>query len=75
MTFPKLGETRRRKILGLNAAKLYNFDLEALKPLAAKYGPTPEQVNTPLPNDQIPSDSYCYLFSNARAALKEKSAA
>jgi len=38
-------EGRRRKVLGENAAALYKFDLQKLKPLAAKYGPTPEQVN------------------------------
>ena len=36
-------------ILGENAAALYGFDLEALKPLAREFGPTPEQVDEPLP--------------------------
>ncbi|WP_219822556.1 amidohydrolase family protein [Sphingomonas montanisoli] len=71
LTFDDMSETRRRKVLGLNAAKLYKFDLEALKPLAAKYGPTKEQVDQPLPHDQIPEDTYCYLFSNIRNARAE----
>jgi predicted TIM-barrel fold metal-dependent hydrolase len=65
LTFANVPETRRRKVLGLNAAALYKFDLEKLRPLAAKYGPTPEQVSTPLLRDEIPKDSTCYLFQNA----------
>lgn len=65
LTFADVPEARRRKVLGLNAAALYKFDLEKLKPLAAKYGPTPEEVSTPLTRDEIPKDSTCYLFQNA----------
>ena len=64
-------DSRRRKVLGLNAAKLYNFDLEELKIRAAKVGPTPAQVETPLPREEIPRDSYCYLFF--RMPLQEAS--
>jgi predicted TIM-barrel fold metal-dependent hydrolase len=69
LTFAGLSETRRRKLLGENAAALYKFDLEKLKPLAAQYGPTPEQVSAPLPRDAIPRDSTCYLFQNALYGL------
>jgi len=62
LTFHDMPELRQRKILGLNAAKLYKFDLEALKPLAAKYGPTPDQVNQQIAQQDLPRDSYCYLF-------------
>ena len=65
LTFANIPETRRRKVLGLNAAQLYKFDLAKLAPLAAKFGPTPEQVNVPLSRDEIPKDSTCYLFQNA----------
>ncbi len=65
LTFAHVGETRRRKVLGLNAAELYKFDLQKLAPLAAQYGPTPEQVSTPLSREEIPRDSTCYLFQNA----------
>jgi predicted TIM-barrel fold metal-dependent hydrolase len=68
LTFADMPEARRRKVLGLNAAKVYKFDLEALRPLAARYGPTPAQVDQPLPRDQIPTDSLCYLFANALQA-------
>lgn len=65
LTFANIPEARRRKVLGLNAATLYKFDLGKLAPLAAKYGPTPEQVSAPLTRDEIPKDSTCYLFQNA----------
>ena len=65
LTFDKVPEAHRRKILGLNAAEVYNFDVEKLMPLARQIGPTPEQVNTPLAREDIPRDSMCYLFTNA----------
>jgi predicted TIM-barrel fold metal-dependent hydrolase len=37
-----------RHILGLNAAKLYDFDLDALAPLVDEYGPTLDEVREPL---------------------------
>jgi hypothetical protein len=49
----------------LNAAELYGFDVEKLMPQARLHGPTPDQVNTQLPKDDIPRDSMCYLFTNA----------
>ena len=58
-------EEHRRKILGLNAAEVYNFDVEKLLPLAKQFGPTPQQVNQALRKEDIPRDSMCYLFQNA----------
>ncbi len=52
-----------RMMLGENAAKLYGFDIEALRPAAEKLGITPELVATPL--DEIP-DSGCPTFQRAR---------
>ena len=40
-TYPR---PRSRKILAGNAAKLYDFDLDALAPLAAKIGPTVAEI-------------------------------
>src|SRR5262249_24766138 len=37
-----------RKILTDNVAKLYEFDVDALKPLADKFGPTHEELAQPL---------------------------
>ena len=65
LTFAGMEDGRRRKLLGLNAADLYRFDVEKLMPLVREFGPTPTQIDEPLPRDQIPRDSYCYLFQNA----------
>ncbi|MEK9821792.1 MAG: amidohydrolase family protein [Gammaproteobacteria bacterium] len=65
LTFNDLPEDVRRKILGLNAADLYKFDVDKLIPLVREFGPTPDQVNAPLPKEDIPRDSMCYLFQNA----------
>ncbi len=70
LTFSQIPEAHRRKLLGLNAAALYQFDLEKLKPLAQEFGPTPEQVDEPLPVGEIPRDSMCYLFQTALQAGK-----
>lgn len=65
LTFDQVPEEHRRKILGLNAAEVYNFDVEKLLPLAKQFGPTPQQVNQALRKEDIPRDSMCYLFQNA----------
>ncbi|MEZ5599211.1 MAG: amidohydrolase family protein [Pseudomonadales bacterium] len=65
LTFAGLSDAVRRKVLGLNAAALYKFDVEKLLPLAREFGPTPAQVDTPLPRADIPRDSTCYLFQQA----------
>lgn len=71
LTFNDIPEDTRRKILGLNAADVYRFDLEKLAPLVREHGPTPQQVNEPLPTEEIPRDSMCYLF---QGALRENQA-
>lgn len=68
LTFADVSEQRRRKLFGENAAALYKFDMAEMRRRAASCGPTPEQVNAPLPPDQIPRDSGCYLFMNALKA-------
>ena len=65
LTFEDVPERERRMVIGENAAKLYQFDLDKLRPRAEKYGPTPEEVNIPLSLDEIPRDATCALFRNA----------
>ena len=43
-----------RKILGENPARIYNFDLEALQPIADRVGPTVEEIAQPLADDEVP---------------------
>jgi predicted TIM-barrel fold metal-dependent hydrolase len=44
-----------RQLLAGNAAALYDFDLDALAPLAAQVGPTVEEITVPL--DEVPEDA------------------
>jgi len=67
LTFSDIPESTRRLLLGENAAKLYGFDIEKLRPLADMHGPTPEEVDEPLTRDEIPRDSSCGIFHTAMA--------
>ena len=63
LAFSDVEEREVRMMLGENAAALYGFDLDALRPAAEELGVTPELVATPL--DEIP-DSNCPSFQRAR---------
>jgi len=63
LAFSNVDPGEVRKMLGENAARLYGFDLEALRPAAERVGILPELVATPL--DEIP-DSTCLAFQMAR---------
>jgi predicted TIM-barrel fold metal-dependent hydrolase len=52
--FHDVPDAELRDILAGNAAKLYDFDLDALAPLAAEWGPTVEEIATPL--DRLPDN-------------------
>jgi predicted TIM-barrel fold metal-dependent hydrolase len=52
--FSDVPEAELRGVLGGNAAKLYGFDMEVLAPLAAKYGPTVEEIAKPLTAQELP---------------------
>jgi predicted TIM-barrel fold metal-dependent hydrolase len=41
-------ETEMRKLLAENAAHLYDFDLDALAPVAAEHGPTVAEIHQPV---------------------------
>jgi hypothetical protein len=64
LAFSDVNPTEVRMMLGENAAKLYGFDLDALRPEAEELGITPEMVSVPL--DEIPADSACPTFQRAR---------
>jgi len=52
-----------QQILGGNAARLYDFDMGKLAPLAAQYGPTVAEISTPL--DRLPDGANQALLRNA----------
>ena len=57
-TFHDVLEGERRRMLGLNAAELYGFDLAALAPLAEKCGPTVEEISTKPRDDEYPEQTH-----------------
>jgi predicted TIM-barrel fold metal-dependent hydrolase len=64
LAFSEIDTREVRMMLGENAAALYGFDIEALRPSAEKLGITPEMVKVPL--DEIPAKSACPTFQQAR---------
>jgi hypothetical protein len=44
-------------MVGDNAAALYGFDLDRLASVAARVGPTVDEIARPLPPDDIPDDA------------------
>jgi predicted TIM-barrel fold metal-dependent hydrolase len=62
-TFNAVDPLETRQMLGLNAAELYNFDLDALKPLVERIGIRPGEVeNLPLSDAEFPEDSMTMAF-------------
>jgi predicted TIM-barrel fold metal-dependent hydrolase len=49
-----LSEVTVRDITSLTAAKVYGFDLDLLRKVATRVGPTYDQINTPLPVAEWP---------------------
>ena len=49
-------------MLGLNAAELYGFDVDALAPIAEKCGPTWEELSVPLAPDEFPGQTHTNAF-------------
>ncbi|MEE8164186.1 MAG: amidohydrolase family protein [Myxococcota bacterium] len=53
-----------QRIVALNAAELYGFDLEQLAPIAARVGPTKAEIAKPLDLNQLPVEAQkCPAFS------------
>lgn len=54
-SFAETDPVELQQVLAGNAAEVYDFDLDALAPLAAQFGPTVAEIAVPL--DQIPADA------------------
>ncbi len=54
LTFSELSLGHVTKLLTTNSARVYGFDLEALKPLAEKYCPTKDEISIPISYSEIP---------------------
>ena len=57
LTFADFSEDEATQILTNNAARLYKFDVETLKPLAKKVCPTKAEVSTPINYSEIAEDA------------------
>jgi len=64
LAFSGIDPKEVRMMLGENAAELYGFDIEALRPAAEKLGITRELVATPL--KEVPADATCPTFQRER---------
>ncbi|HLN16418.1 MAG TPA: amidohydrolase family protein [Acidimicrobiales bacterium] len=60
-TFADVAADEMRQMLGGTAAEVYGFDLDVLAPIAARVGPTVEEITVPL--DQPPADSISLGFT------------
>jgi predicted TIM-barrel fold metal-dependent hydrolase len=66
LTFAGMATDEIQQIVGLNAAKLYGFDVDALAPLAGRVGPTHAEIAEPLATADIPAPAQkCPAFSEA----------
>lgn len=61
-TFFDVPEDECRQMFGLTAAEVYGFDLDLLRPIAERVGPTVEEIRVPL--DRVPEDSNCGAFGS-----------
>ena len=52
------------RMVGLNAVDVYGFDVDLLAPVAARIGPTVEEVSVPL--DVVPADSRSIAFAGEK---------
>jgi predicted TIM-barrel fold metal-dependent hydrolase len=57
VAFAGVPEPEVRAMVGRNAARLYGFDLDLLERIAARVGPTVEDVARPIGADEIPADA------------------
>jgi predicted TIM-barrel fold metal-dependent hydrolase len=69
LTFAGVDPSEIQQLVGLNATKLYGFDLERLAPLAARFGPTKAEIALPLAREDIPAPALkCPAFAPDRTA-------
>jgi len=66
LTFVDVPEPEIRAMLGETAADVYGFDLEQLRPIADRVGPTVGDVAEPLATlPRVPEDTYSAVFDGA----------
>ena len=64
LTFAGVPEAEVQRMLALNAAELYGFDLDRLAPIAARVGPLKSEVSEPLAIEDLPAEALkCPAFA------------
>jgi predicted TIM-barrel fold metal-dependent hydrolase len=72
LLMPGIAPDEIENILSRRAAEVYGFDLDALRPIADRIGPTMESITTPLPADELPdypAETCCTTFINMEKLL------
>ncbi len=67
-TLCDLPQPERDELLAARAARVYQFDLDQLRPVADRIGPTVVQLETPLPLEsrpKYPEETCCSVFRRA----------
>ena len=57
LTFAGVDPAEIQQMVALNAARLYDFDLERLAPLAAQFGPTRAEIAEPFDIADLPNEA------------------
>jgi hypothetical protein len=65
--YPGVAPAEMQHILGEVVAELYDFDLAKLAPLAAKFGPTVEELSEPL--TELPAEANGALLKGVGVGL------
>ena len=67
LTFAGMDPDEIQQLVGLNAAKVYDFDVDALAKVAARVGPTKAEIAKPISRDEIPNEALkCPAFGPER---------
>ena len=57
LSFAGIDPVEVQQMLGGNAAELFGFDLDSLREVARRVGPTHDEINRPLGSSEIPSEA------------------
>ena len=69
LSFAGVEQTEIEAMLAGNAAGVYGFDLDALAPIAARVGPTHEEIARPITAEEIPEEAgRCPAFAGVARA-------
>jgi len=75
LSFADVEPAEVQAMVGLNAARVYGFDVDALAPVAARVGPSVDEIARPLAPTDVPSGAEkCPAFAGAVQARQAAAA-